>query len=149
MANGHTVSSWACALLAAFSAAAALCHTQPARTGAAPSGTAPGGGIWKAAVPAKPMKGEFDSLDPLGGAGGARVKAHWFLNLIDPGAGDAARLGRSEENNTADDHIVFLGRVSVPSLRLGVAVLSDQRYALGQAVIDPAHHGRIALEQVA
>src|ERR1700730_7485310 len=87
MANGHTVSSWACALLAAFSAAAALCHTQPARTGAAPSGTAPGGGIWKAAVPAKPMKGEFDSLDPLGVAAGARIKADCSLNWIDPDEG--------------------------------------------------------------
>ena len=87
MANGHTVSSWACALLAAFSAAAALCHTQPARTGAAPSGTAPGGGIWKAAVPAKPMKGEFDSLDPLGVAAGARIKADCSLNWIDPDDG--------------------------------------------------------------
>src|ERR1700738_2124448 len=84
MANGHTVSSWACALLAAFSAAAALCHTQPARTGAAPSGAAPAAGIWKAAGPAKPMKGEFDSLDPLGVAAGARIKADCSLNWIDP-----------------------------------------------------------------
>ena len=82
MANGHTVSSWACALLAAFSATAALCHPQPASTGAAPSG-----GIWKAAVPAKPMKGEFESLDPLGVAAGARIKADCSLNWIDPDDG--------------------------------------------------------------
>jgi hypothetical protein len=92
MAEQHTMSSWACALLAAFSAAAALCDPQPAPNGAAPSGTAPSGtepsgGIWKAAVPAKPMNGEFDSLDPLGVAAGARIKADCSLNWIDPDDG--------------------------------------------------------------
>jgi hypothetical protein len=77
MANRPTVSSWACALLAAFSAAAAVCHPQPASSG----------GIWKAAVPAKPMQGEFDSLDPLGVAAGARIKADCSLNWIDPDDG--------------------------------------------------------------
>jgi hypothetical protein len=44
-------------------------------------------GIWKAAVPPKPMKGEFDSMDPLGVAAGARIKADCSLNWIDPDDG--------------------------------------------------------------
>jgi len=39
------------------------------------AGAARRGGIWKAAVPPTPMKGEFDNLDPLGVAAGARIKA--------------------------------------------------------------------------
>jgi hypothetical protein len=76
---GHAGNSCVCALLAALSAAA-VSHAQPA-----PS--PPGGGIWKAAVPAKPMKGEFDSLDPLGVAAGARIKADCSLNWVDPDDG--------------------------------------------------------------
>jgi hypothetical protein len=75
------VNSWRCALLAALSAAA-VSHAQPA-----PTGAATGGGIWKAAVPAKPMTGEFDGLDPLGVAAGARIKADCSLNWIDPDDG--------------------------------------------------------------
>jgi hypothetical protein len=78
---GHTVNPWVCALLAAL-AAAAVSQAQPA-----PSGIASSGGIWKAAVPPKPMKGEFDSLDPLGVAAGARIKADCSLNWIDPDDG--------------------------------------------------------------
>ena len=77
----RTLNSCVCALLAALSAAA-VSHAQPA-----PTGTAPSGGIWKAAVPPKPMKGEFDSLDPLGVAAGARIKADCSLNWIDPDDG--------------------------------------------------------------
>jgi hypothetical protein len=80
MINRRIVNSWACALLAGLSAAA-VSHAQPA------SGTAPAGGIWKAAVPSKPMHGEFDSLDPLGVAAGARIKADCSLNWIDPDDG--------------------------------------------------------------
>jgi hypothetical protein len=86
MAHGHTVNSCVCALLAALSAAA-VSGAQPAPSGTAPSATAPSGGIWKAAVPPKPMKGEFDSLDPLGVAAGARIKADCSLNWIDPNDG--------------------------------------------------------------
>jgi hypothetical protein len=78
---GRTLNSCVCALLAALSAAA-VSYAQ-----LAPSGTAPSGGIWKAAVPPKPMKGEFDSLDPLGVAAGARIKADCSLNWIDPDDG--------------------------------------------------------------
>src|SRR6202030_1812238 len=86
-----TVNSCVCALLAALSAAA-VSHAQPAatgtaRSGAASSGTAPSGGIWKAAVPRKPMKGEFDSLDPLGVAAGARIKADCSINWVNPDDG--------------------------------------------------------------
>jgi hypothetical protein len=44
-------------------------------------------GIWKAAVPPKAMKGEFDNLDPLGVASGARIAADCSLNWIDPDDG--------------------------------------------------------------
>jgi hypothetical protein len=44
-------------------------------------------GIWKAAVPAKPMQGEFEGYDPLGVAAGARIKADCSLNWIDPDEG--------------------------------------------------------------
>lgn len=44
-------------------------------------------GIWKAAVPPKPMQGEFDSLDPIGVAAGARIKADCSLNWINPDDG--------------------------------------------------------------
>jgi hypothetical protein len=47
----------------------------------------PAGGIWKAAVPPTSMKGEFDGLDPLGVAAGARIKADCSLNWIDPDDG--------------------------------------------------------------
>jgi hypothetical protein len=65
------------ALLAA--AACGVCHAQ------APAGHT--GGIWKAAVPPTPMKGEFDSLDPLGLAAGASIKADCSLNWVNPDDG--------------------------------------------------------------
>jgi hypothetical protein len=49
--------------------------------------TARGGGIWKAVVPPKTMTGEFDSLDPLGVAAGAKIKADCSLNWINPDDG--------------------------------------------------------------
>src|ERR1700676_1403284 len=81
MVKGHGVNSWLCGLLAALSAAR-VSHAQPA-----PAGAAPDGGIWKAAVPTTPMTGEFDGLDPLGVAAGARIKADCSLNWIDPDDG--------------------------------------------------------------
>src|ERR1700693_3650609 len=83
MADRHTVVSCVCALFAALSAAAA----SHARARAAPPAAAPSGGIWKAAVPPKPMRGEFDSLDPLGVAAGARIRADCSLNWVDPDDG--------------------------------------------------------------
>jgi hypothetical protein len=45
------------------------------------------GGIWKAAVPPVPMRGEFDNFDPLGVAAGARIAADCSLNWVDPDDG--------------------------------------------------------------
>jgi hypothetical protein len=47
----------------------------------------PPDGIWKAVVPPRMMKGEFDNLDPLGVAAGARIKADCSLNWVDPDDG--------------------------------------------------------------
>jgi hypothetical protein len=47
----------------------------------------PPDGIWKAVVPPKAMQGEFDNLDPLGVAAGARIKADCSLNWVDPDDG--------------------------------------------------------------
>jgi hypothetical protein len=70
-------------LLAAVSVAAfGAAHGQPPNPAAGHSG-----GIWKAAVPPKPMKGEFDDFDPLGIAAGARIKADCSLNWTDPDDG--------------------------------------------------------------
>jgi len=71
------------ALLAAVSAVTTgPCHARTAAAGAGRSG-----GIWKAAVPPKPMKGEFDNFDPLGVATGARIMADCSLNWINPDDG--------------------------------------------------------------
>jgi hypothetical protein len=51
----------------------------------APAGRS--GGIWKAAVPPARMKGEFDNLDPIGIAAGARIEADCSINWIDPDSG--------------------------------------------------------------
>jgi hypothetical protein len=66
--------------LLAFGVPAAVAQT-------APAARVRGGGIWKAAVPPQPMHGEFDSLDPIGVAAGARIKADCSLNWIDPDDG--------------------------------------------------------------
>ena len=68
--------------LATLLIAAGFTHAEAPAAGAAPAG-----GIWKAAVPPKSMKGEFDSFDPLGVAAGARIKADCSLNWIDPDDG--------------------------------------------------------------
>lgn len=44
-------------------------------------------GIWKAAVPPQPMKAEFDGLDPVGVAAGAKIQADCSLNWVDPDEG--------------------------------------------------------------
>ena len=66
---------WMCALLA-FGCSAL-----------AGSGADSAAGIWKAAVPPRPMRGEFDNLDPLGLAAGAAIKADCSLNWINPDDG--------------------------------------------------------------
>jgi hypothetical protein len=81
MNNRHAAKPCRAALLAA--AAAAVCAVSHAQSPAAGID----GGIWKAAVPAKLMKGEFDNLDPLGLAAGARIKADCSLNWVNPDDG--------------------------------------------------------------
>ncbi len=73
-------------LLLALTGAAAL----GARTATADDGEPPraaSGGIWKAAVPKRPMSAEFDGFDPVGVAAGARIKADCSLNWVDPDTG--------------------------------------------------------------
>ncbi len=77
------MNGWWFAILAALSAAtSAVSHAEPAAGRAGRNG-----GIWKAAVPPKPMQGEFESLDPLGVAAGARIQADCSLNWINPDDG--------------------------------------------------------------
>jgi hypothetical protein len=76
------VNLWtASALSMAFAAAGFVCSAQPVDAPKRPEG------IWKAAVPPKAMKGEFDNLDPLGVVAGARIAADCSLNWIDPDDG--------------------------------------------------------------
>jgi hypothetical protein len=88
MQNSRTFRRWLLALTAA-----AACITASVETHAEPAtatATAParrGGGIWKAVVPPKSMKGEFNSFDPIGVAAGARIKADCSLNWINPDDG--------------------------------------------------------------
>src|SRR5579859_3176598 len=82
MVRERTVKSCECALLASLLAASIVSGAEPPAAGAAALG-----GIWKAAVPPKPMTGEFDGLDPLGVAAGARIKADCSLNWVDPDDG--------------------------------------------------------------
>jgi hypothetical protein len=75
-----------------FASKAWLLALTAAAAGGAPADSRPAhaersGGIWKAAVPPKPMRGEFGSLDPLGVAAGARIKADCSLNWVDPDDG--------------------------------------------------------------
>jgi hypothetical protein len=83
MVSMPTVRSRFLALIAALSTLIfGAAHCQPANAGAGHSG-----GIWKAAVPPKPMKGEFDDFDPLGIAAGAMIKADCSLNWTNPDDG--------------------------------------------------------------
>src|SRR5882672_2808995 len=76
---------WNTLLITWLAAGLALCTSSAAQPAAVD--TARGGGIWKAVVPPKTMKGEFDSLDPIGVAVGARIKADCSLNWISPDDG--------------------------------------------------------------
>jgi hypothetical protein len=86
MQNSRTFRPWLLALTAAMAgaAAAAATHAEPATAGA---GASRGEGIWKAVVPPKSMRGEFNSFDPIGVAAGARIKADCSLNWINPDDG--------------------------------------------------------------
>jgi hypothetical protein len=87
MQNLRTLRWWLLALTAAACAAAtAVTHAEPASASAG-AGAGRGEGIWKAAVPPKSMRGEFNSFDPIGVAAGARIKADCSLNWINPDDG--------------------------------------------------------------
>jgi hypothetical protein len=77
----RTVSSWLYATIVCALAA----HGAPAVPGSAHGASA--GGIWKAAVPAQPMSGEFDGFDPIGVISGAKIKADCSINWVDPDDG--------------------------------------------------------------
>jgi hypothetical protein len=81
MITGCASKAWLFALVSAAAAAGAA-HAQ-----FTPAPAEHSGGIWKAAVPPKPMRGEFDSFDPLGVAAGAKIKADCSLNWVDPDDG--------------------------------------------------------------
>ena len=83
---------WMTAVLCAVITGFALCSPERAagQSAAAPveeprSGDA--GGIWKAAVPPRPMTAAFGGLDPVGVAAGAKIQADCSLNWIDPDDG--------------------------------------------------------------
>jgi hypothetical protein len=61
--------------------------TADSTSGTPDIGRVPKGGIWKAVVPLKPMKGEFDNLDPIGVAVGAKILADCSINWINPDDG--------------------------------------------------------------
>src|ERR1700678_2509150 len=67
----------------------AICVAATAGTasGDLDASAAPKGGIWKAVVPLKPMKGEFGNLDPIGVAVGARIPADCSINWVNPDDG--------------------------------------------------------------
>jgi hypothetical protein len=79
MVNRFATNAFAVMLLAAATSGALA---EPGATGAGRSG-----GIWKAAVPPQPMKGEFENLDPLGVEAGVRIKADCSLNWLNPDDG--------------------------------------------------------------
>lgn len=75
------------ALLLLVSAGAAALGARTAAADGAVAPRVPSGGIWKAAVPKRPMRAEFDGFDPVGVAAGARIKADCSLNWVDPDTG--------------------------------------------------------------
>jgi hypothetical protein len=78
----HTRSLWTVAALSmAFAAIGLVGRAQPADSAQRPEG------IWKAAVPPRAMRGEFENFDPLGVAAGARIAADCSLNWVDPDDG--------------------------------------------------------------
>ena len=88
MQNSRTFRPWLLALTAtaACATAAAVTHAEPAHATAG-SSTGRGEGIWKAVVPPKSMRGEFNGFDPIGVAAGARIKADCSLNWVNPDDG--------------------------------------------------------------
>lgn len=102
-----------------FAAAAGDCLAQTT-TSTAARGT----GIWKAVVPPIPMQGEFDSLDPLGVAAGARIKADCSLNWINPD--DGRRYCFS--SGTSLEYFLDNPQASIDRARLGWKKLTTPQH---------------------
>jgi hypothetical protein len=89
-------------------------------TGATAADQAAHPGIWKAAVPKQPMRGEFDNCDPLGVAAGARIKADCSLNWSDP---DDGRL-YCFSSGTSFEVFMETPHTNIQRARLGWQVLA-------------------------
>jgi hypothetical protein len=87
MQKSRAFKSWLLALTAAAACVAAAAETHAESAATADARAVRGEGIWKAVVPPKSMRGEFDSFDPIGVAAGARIKADCSLNWINPDDG--------------------------------------------------------------
>jgi hypothetical protein len=83
----------------------------------------PAAGIWKAAVPPKPMHGEFEGNDPLGVAAGATIKADCSLNWIDPD--DGKRYCFS--SGTSLEYFLDRPKYNIARARLGWQKLSARQ----------------------
>ena len=70
-----------------LTAAVAACAHAPERTPAWALTHGHPAGIWKAAMPLTPMKGELGDFDPVGLAAGALIKADCSLNWTNPDDG--------------------------------------------------------------
>jgi hypothetical protein len=81
------VSVRAITIALAFGMATCVAASAGTTPGAADNTSVPQGGIWKAVVPLKPMKGEFGNLDPIGVAAGARILADCSINWVNPDDG--------------------------------------------------------------
>jgi hypothetical protein len=82
MLDQGTARAWLLAsIVAASTATVATTQAEPAADANRSAG------IWKAVVPPKPMTAEFDGLDPIGVASGARIKADCSLNWVNPDDG--------------------------------------------------------------
>jgi hypothetical protein len=99
----------------------ALCAPSLAQP-AAPKPTR-SGGIWKAVVPPKTMSGEFDSLDPIGVAAGARIKADCSLNWVNPDDGKLYCFS----SGTSLEFFLDKPQVNLERARRGWQQLTDSR----------------------
>ena len=81
-----------------------------------------GEGIWKAVVPAAPMKGEFDDFDPVGIAAGAQIKADCSLNWVNPD--DGARYCFS--SGTSLEYFLDRPHYNIERARAGWRKLNEQ-----------------------
>ncbi len=97
-------------------------HDSPMRESADQEFAPRAGGIWKAAVPTAPMRGEFDNFDPVGIAAGARIKADCSINWINPD--DGARYCFS--SGTSLEFFLYSPQTSIERARAGWRKLAAQ-----------------------